>query len=571
MNSLEKQLNEYINNTTYNYGFLINGQWGAGKSYFINEFKEKYKGEKIFLKVTLNGLKTIEDIDIKIIEELIANFGKDCFEGLSIKSLTKQINSKNITKLLKKDYPNILINSALDIITDTLSKEKVILIFDDLERCKIVLDELFAYINHYIEIQKMKVIIIANEKEIDPAKNLNYSSIKEKFIGHTVEYIPNVSDIYFNSLKEEKNKDLINILQENEKNLIDELNNQNHLNMRTVQFIIDKFTNLYKIVLMNSKYKDNKDINEVIFKYLVFISIAYKNGEKLFNWENSEFGYMNLKEDFNSKNYRYGFKFIDDYITTGKLDEEKIIETLDEYADNLIPKDNPYNLLKNEYWEMEDKDIYIMLNQIMKFLEDGTYKTGNILDILILILKLEDRGYNINVKNFIELSKNILRRDDINNILQFENEFVNFSDANEMVIRKYKKIVEDFGRFVFELKLEDLEESIKRGEYNKLYDEITTNNNFLNFIATNGFFSNVDINMLTTSIQESKKVIEIMYFKYFYDNLIDDFRYRQIYDKEKEHINKLIGNLKNIKIEDNIGKNNAIKSVIVRLEKGKDD
>lgn len=566
MNSLEKQLDEYINNITYNYGFLINGQWGSGKSYFINEFKEKNKEKKTFLKVSLNGLKELEDVDIKIIEELVACLGKDSLKKITIRDMTKQLNSQNIMKLLNGDYPSVIINSALDIITDTLNKDNIVLIFDDLERCKIEYDELFAYINHYIEIQGIKVIIIANESELKLDENSNYFLIKEKFIGHTVEYFPQISDIYYNSVKNEKNEGLKTILQENEKNLIDELNEQNHLNMRTVQFIIDKFTNLYKIVLKDSKFKDNKAINEVIFKYLVFISIAYKKGEKFFNWENTEFGYMNLKEDFNSKNYRYGFKFIDDYITTGKLDEQKIIEVLDKYAESLIPNDNPYSVLKSNYWEMEDYDVYNMLEQIMNLLENGTYKTGNILDILVLILKLEDRGYEVNVKKFITLFKNILKKDKINNILQFENGFVNFSDATEKVRDKYREIIEEFRKFVFEIKLNDLKESIKKGEYSKLYDEISNNNNFLTFISTNGFFCNININMLITSIQESNKVIEIMFFKYFCDKLIDDFRYRQIYNKEKNDINKFIEKLKKLNIENNVGKCNAVKAIIKSLE-----
>ena len=35
MNELEKQLDEYINQNIYNYAFMIKGQWGSGKSYFI--------------------------------------------------------------------------------------------------------------------------------------------------------------------------------------------------------------------------------------------------------------------------------------------------------------------------------------------------------------------------------------------------------------------------------------------------------------------------------------------------------------------------------------------------------
>ena len=50
MEEAEKQLSEYINNKLYNYAFLIKGQWGAGKSYFLKEFIKKKQKFKDFYK-----------------------------------------------------------------------------------------------------------------------------------------------------------------------------------------------------------------------------------------------------------------------------------------------------------------------------------------------------------------------------------------------------------------------------------------------------------------------------------------------------------------------------------------
>jgi KAP family P-loop domain len=44
--------------------------------------------------------------------------------------------------------------------------DKSILIFDDLERCKVEISSLLGYINYFVEQQEMKVIIIANESVI---------------------------------------------------------------------------------------------------------------------------------------------------------------------------------------------------------------------------------------------------------------------------------------------------------------------------------------------------------------------------------------------------------------------
>ena len=68
MNELEKQLDEYINQKIYNYAFMINGQWGSGKSYFIKKvYMKKYK-DKEFIYLSLNGIENVEDIDTKLTE-----------------------------------------------------------------------------------------------------------------------------------------------------------------------------------------------------------------------------------------------------------------------------------------------------------------------------------------------------------------------------------------------------------------------------------------------------------------------------------------------------------------------
>ena len=48
-----------------------------------------------------------------------------------------------------------------------------ILIFDDLERCKIPINDLLGYINQFVEHLNLKVIIVANEKEINKIVDKN--------------------------------------------------------------------------------------------------------------------------------------------------------------------------------------------------------------------------------------------------------------------------------------------------------------------------------------------------------------------------------------------------------------
>lgn len=66
----------------------------------------------------------------------------------------------------------------------------LVLIFDDVERCSIKLPDLLGYINHFVEHQNYKVILVANEEEL--LKDNDYKAIKEKLIGKTFEITPQV-------------------------------------------------------------------------------------------------------------------------------------------------------------------------------------------------------------------------------------------------------------------------------------------------------------------------------------------------------------------------------------------
>ncbi|MEG7485145.1 P-loop NTPase fold protein, partial [Citrobacter freundii] len=104
--------------------------------------------------------------------------------------------------------PDVDINTSLDKIkfreifsTNTDSGE-IIIALDDLERTDIPLKEILGYVNYLVEISKVKVILIANEKilhEKDKSsedKNTDiYSKFKEKVIGKTFQIKHNIDNV----------------------------------------------------------------------------------------------------------------------------------------------------------------------------------------------------------------------------------------------------------------------------------------------------------------------------------------------------------------------------------------
>ncbi len=575
MDEIKKQLNEYLNNSIYNYGFLIKGQWGCGKSYFIRKFIKEYESnednKKFFICVSLNGLKDTTEIDINITTEIMKYIGKGALQLPSIKDIRKHINKENIVGIINKDYPNVINNVVFDYITDTINKENIILVFDDIERCDIEIKSLLAYINNYIEIQNLKVILIANEEELDKRYGDDYKIVKEKFIGCSLELVPDIELNYKSFICSIQDEIVREILENNKNNLLDEIKKQKHFNMRTVQFIIDKYVNFYNIVIRDSEFNNVIQVNEAIFKYLCFVAIRYKKGENLYNnWKNTEQGYINLDTENNLSNYIYGFKFIDEYITNGTLNKELILDTLLQFKRGLSIKHGPYAILRNNYWEMEDDDIYKNIDELEHKFESRVYNSSNILNCLMLVLILKESNYKIDLEKFINLFKDVIKDDDRNDMLYFTSSLPDFSRTSPKVKEEYIIRMNELKKLVIDIQFEKINEMIEKAEFEQIRQMVRTNTALYNFIIANGFYCNINIDKLINTIKKGNaSTYNLMNFKYIFDELTISSQYINNFNKEEEAIDKIISELRNAKIEGSVSRSNAIKYIVENLESNK--
>lgn len=203
-----RYLHDYVRMDNPQYAVLLNGKWGCGKTYFIKnliqqwtESTKQISDETITLKpiyISLNGVSTIRQVTHLIKRELCpllyskgAQIARNVIFG-GIKTLSKGMIDVN------GDGHNDDLSALFDVeaIVDILLKPndivcgQKILIFDDLERCKIPTDEIFGYINNFVEHAQCKVILIGEETKIQElyANNTSgilYKDFKEKLIGQT--------------------------------------------------------------------------------------------------------------------------------------------------------------------------------------------------------------------------------------------------------------------------------------------------------------------------------------------------------------------------------------------------
>jgi len=171
----------YLSDKSYNYAMLIDGEWGCGKTYFVqHELTEVIKTHEQASEtarkvkyISLYGCKNIQDIQENIMWSLADEVKGKIVKKIGNKIKLKQsqgtvgnilLTSKKIgTALLKTQMPDA---NLYDMVGNWFQLNQYIFIFDDIERCDCPLNEMFGFINGLVEHEGAKVILVANEKEI---------------------------------------------------------------------------------------------------------------------------------------------------------------------------------------------------------------------------------------------------------------------------------------------------------------------------------------------------------------------------------------------------------------------
>ena len=169
------------------------------------------------LYVSLYGIENVSEIESEFFKQLhpILASKKMVLTGKIAKGLLKSTFKIDLDNDGKPDGTVSPKNPDIKLPEYLTNTSDFVLIFDDLERVSMDIESILGYINHFVEHQGYKVIIIANEDEIlsyDKENQLSkkgklYLRIKEKLIGKTFEIIPTPQSVLTNFLSKTKNED----------------------------------------------------------------------------------------------------------------------------------------------------------------------------------------------------------------------------------------------------------------------------------------------------------------------------------------------------------------------------
>lgn len=427
-------LDHYIKSENPNFAILLKGGWGTGKTFFIKKLIENWSQpnapKDLFISVnpiyiSLNGTNSKKEI-IEMLKEKITPFIYS--KGVKI---TKEIFKGFAKSTLKIDFDLIddkekdgSFNLSFDPVSifksdnDTIKGNRII-IFDDIERSKIPVDEIYGFINDFVEHSKCKIILISDEDRIikndeDTESKYPYLTFKEKIIGQTFEIVPDVDEAveyFINSGVFEIEK----YLTDHQKLIIKIFNSSENRNLRVLQRALFEFDRLFKNTekkLENDPVKYSLLVKNFLAYFLIYY-LEYNTGnEAIVNFqstskvEDEKHKYNKYEEVVNSENLLHSTRLFSvtkliNYITKGNS-EELVIE---------INSSIIYNPLQEKDWEklwywrfLEDQDFTEILNKVEKdFFDLEKLHFTEVLHIAGLFFELIDAKLYL-IKTKIQIS-----------------------------------------------------------------------------------------------------------------------------------------------------------------------
>lgn len=573
---------KYIDENLYNYAVMIDGDWGCGKTYFVKEYlidkieqnetekkkeNEEYNCKRI-VYISLYGVKSVDDVSKQVyMESYLAKAGK-----------AKEILRKGteiVGTLLPVAFDFMKSFTGIDTDTDKVSGavntfltiKNSIFIFDDLERCDCSINEILGYINGFVEHEGLKVILVANQKEVGKGayiKNLElkylvaanknidfepksenrkildmyasqntqqetqkeepinigmienrinrlfgqdimYERVKEKLVGITIYYQPDLQKVFLKFIKNDNlDGTLQNYLNESINFFEKYMIGEEHLNLRTFQFFLSKISDLYKEI---SKLKSEGQ--EAFFKYIMQycfkICVAYKNGSLKYTWErNEEYSFKSIGERDIFGN-RLAFRFVDDFVIKSVLDSKRVKSMLRIFENEYINKGDAFRELDAKWYILEENEVQQKIQQVFEDLGNNVYKFNEYPRIVGCFVKLEQVGFPRENTNIVieKMKGNLL---ELKQHINIDNGYGLLQEGDNK--QRYKEIIEQLQKDIDQHFKEHISNTLE--DYLNLEDgwgeklEKYVYDNKAEIYQSSGFLTQINIPKLCEKIQKSK-------------------------------------------------------------------
>ncbi len=471
-NEIVNAVQSYIRNDNAKYALLINGAWGSGKTFLyenyladaISDIEVGKNERKSNIYISLYGVSSIEALSKQLLTSYLiyakANNSEIVEKGVKPVAGILGVVSKAFSFSIGSFSADF--SKTIQGISNLIDVKNMVVCFDDLERCTIPINEFFGYVNNLIEHCNCKVLILADENNIgkifantnieqkyqtiltgdrkviqnqnedDRKQNSNvakdsitvkelkelnellysenfiYRDIKEKVIGKTCNYYPEMKELlvelilgtdkYKGYISEGKYKEfLINHID----SIVSFFSEVDNRNLRIVIVWLDMFRNIFTMTYKNlntSKYYE--DIISDFLRYSVWAIVSNRKNKKII--KSAYHGNANYVY-FEGHEYTHiiRYSFIEKYIRSDFLDETDLVraartieacrEREDLYSKEQIKSTGVAYSELCDWRYMEDDAIRECVQKMLVELKENKYAYtyySNIIDLLLYFSKI---------------------------------------------------------------------------------------------------------------------------------------------------------------------------------------
>ena len=372
-NELNAFIERYATQYTTKTAVLLTGEWGSGKSYYINNYLCPFlKEHKVkCVVVSLYGIDNLSDLS------------KQIYLNLRCPPLSKKSEAKEYVSIVGHSIiDNALSFKGIDVNTsdkqlqklyNSVNLKNVLLVIEDFERSSIDILKLLGFINGIVEYDGAKVLLVANENEllkINGASNsiiesdlsvknetkedssiaekeevVQYKRIKEKTIGDTILFTADVVETV-KSIISDFHGVWTKVLSDTKE--IEEISNivisSCNCNFRLLIYALQKCNDIFSLIPQKHSLSDT--FYQVTFEGVLIVSNMFISSD-VPKWE----GTHNLSTRLGSSKSPL-FRFAYDYLRWGTFDPEDVKAASEEYEN--------YRYFEKNATRENDKDLFIL-------------------------------------------------------------------------------------------------------------------------------------------------------------------------------------------------------------------
>ena len=388
-------LEQYWLSSSPGYALFLNGRWGCGKTYLVNDYISTLadKDKRKFLYVSLYGLVSIHEIERAILMEIHPFLKSKVTKGAA--ALARMF-LKATVRLDVEEYgqkgnvsANLDLNSSGWINAINECGDEYVLVFDDLERCLIPIVELLGYISSWIEHYDKKVVLLVNEDEVGANKASEqvavfekgyYRRVKEKIGGRSFRLVPDVkivTEIFVNNVVDDR----LRLLMWKNRLLWCELFESSSLdNLRLVKLACLESERLY--IQLEPEYQRRDDLVLGLLRHLfgcVFEHFGWGRPVK------DVFPEIDVAVDLeyvkNKPQRSYGFQQYDFILTPTAW--------ITFFSSGVLKKDTiSQSLKKTRYFKTDERDELQRLNDYLSLEDDELMET-----LAVVECKWQEKSY----------------------------------------------------------------------------------------------------------------------------------------------------------------------------------